>query len=271
MTPRFGVVVWPTDTLGFFFNYAQGFKAPVPSEVNQFFSNPAFGYISRPSPNLGPETSESLELGTRLRDVTFAGGRLRASASAFMSDYEDFIEQVVVSGSFTPMDPAVYQFVNIGEVQIWGLEGRADLAWENGFGFTLSASWAEGDQVVSDGTIGGLVSGPLLSVDPLRVVAGLSYSDPDGRYGGQAAVTYSAQVDENDGGANFRPDAFTILDLTGYWNITDAATLRVGVFNVTDEKYWWWSDVRGVSPTSAIRDAFTQPGRNFSASIAYRF
>jgi hemoglobin/transferrin/lactoferrin receptor protein len=103
------------------------------------------------------------------------------------------------------------------------------------------------------------------------VVAGLSYNNPDGRYGGQATVTRSAQVDENDGGANFRPDAFTILDLTGYWNLTDAATLRVGVFNVTDEKYWWWSDVRGVGPASAMRDAFTQPGRNFSASIAYRF
>lgn len=271
VTPRFGVVVWPTDTLGFFFNYAQGFKAPAPSEVNQFFSNPAFGYTSRPNPDLGPERSESLELGARVRDVAFARGQLRASASAFMSDYEDFIEQVVVAGSFTPMDPAVYQFVNIGEVQIWGLEGRADLAWENGFGFTLAASWAEGDQVVSDGTIAGSVSGPLLSVDPLRVVAGLSYHDPDGRFGGQAAVTYSAQVDENDGGANFRPDAFTIIDLTGYWTLTDAATLRVGVFNVTDEKYWWWSDVRGVGPASAIRDAFTQPGRNVSASIAYRF
>lgn len=271
VTPRFGVVVWPTETLGFFFNYAQGFKAPAPSEVNQYFSNPAFGYISRANPDLGPETSESLELGARLRDVTFAGATLRASTSAFMSDYDDFIEQVVVSGSFIPADPAVYQFINIGEVQIWGLEGRADLAWENGFGIALSASWAEGDQTRSDGTAGGTVKGPLLSVDPLRVVAGLSYNDPDGRFGGQAAVTYAAQVDENDAPANFRPDAFTILDLTGYWNITEAATLRVGVFNATDEKYWWWSDVRGVGPTSAIRDAFTQPGRNVSASISYRF
>lgn len=271
VTPRFGVVVWPTDMLGFFFNYAQGFKAPAPSEVNQYFSNPAFGYISRPNPDLGPETSESLELGARLRDVSIAGGTLRASTSAFLSDYEDFIEQVVVEGSFTPMDPAVFQFVNIGEVQIWGLEGRADLTWDNGFGLTFAASWAEGDQTVSDGTASGTISGPLLSVEPLRIVTGLSYNDPDGVFGGQAIVTYAAQVDENDAAGNFRPDAFTILDLTGYWNITGAATLRVGVFNVTDETYWWWSDVRGVSPTSPIRDAFTQPGRNFSASIAYRF
>ncbi|MBN8608055.1 MAG: TonB-dependent hemoglobin/transferrin/lactoferrin family receptor [Caulobacterales bacterium] len=271
ITPRFGVVAWPTETFGVFFNYAHGFKAPAPSEVNQYFANPAFGYISRANPDLTPETSESIELGVRLRDVTFAGASLRASASTFLSDYEDFIEQVVVDGSFTPMDPAVYQFINIGEVQIWGLEGRADLTWENGFGVTLSASYAEGDQIVSDGTSSGTLSGPLLSVDPLRVVAGLTYADLDGRFGGQAVVTYSAKVDEDNAAGNFRPDAFAIVDLTAYWNVTDAATLRVGVFNATDEKYWWWSDVRGVAPTSAIRDAFTQPGRNFSASIAYRF
>jgi hemoglobin/transferrin/lactoferrin receptor protein len=207
----------------------------------------------------------------RLRETRLAGAEMRASTSAFMIDYEDFIEQVVVSGAFTPMDPAVFQFINIGEVQVWGVEGRADLAWDNGFGLTIAASWAEGDQSVSDGAASGTVSGPLLSVDPLRVVAGLSYDDPNGRFGGQAIVTYSAQVDEDDAGGNFRPDAFTILDLTGYWRLTDAATLRVGVFNLTGEKYWWWSDVRGVTPASTIRDAFTQSGRNVSASIAYRF
>lgn len=271
VTPRLGVVVWPTDTLGVFFNYAQGFKAPAPSEVNQFFSNPAFGYISRPNPDLSPETSESAELGLRLRDVSVGGATLRASTSAFIANYDDFIEQVVVEGSFTPMNPAVYQFINIGEVEIWGVETRADLTWDNGLGLTVATSFAEGDQRVSDGTASGLIDGPLLSVDPFRVVTGLTYNDPSGHWGGQAIVTHADQVDESDAGGNFRPGAFTILDLTGHWNVTSAATLRVGIFNVTDESYWWWSDVRGVSPTSAIRDAFTQPGRNFSASIAYRF
>ncbi|MCR6643144.1 MAG: TonB-dependent receptor [Terricaulis sp.] len=60
-------------------------------------------------------------------------------------------------------------------------------------------------------------------------------------------------------------------DITAFWNITEAATLRVGVFNVTDEKYWWWSDVRGLTGTPAVLDSYSQPGRNYSASISYRF
>ena len=67
------------------------------------------------------------------------------------------------------------------------------------------------------------------------------------------------------------PDGFTLLDLTGYWRLTGDATFRVGVFNLTDELYWWWSDARGLYVTNAALNAYTQPGRNFSASISYRF
>lgn len=266
VTPRFGVVAWPTETFGVFFNYAQGFKAPSPSQVNNNFANPLFGYTSIPNPDLGPETSESAELGVRLRDVSFAGADLRASATAFMSAYEDFIEQVVVGGSFTPGDPARFQYVNLGEVDISGYEARVDASWDNGFGAIVSLAYAEGDQTTSAGR------GPLRSVDPLKIVAGLSYNDPIGRFGGQAIVTYAAgKQADRAGPTDFRPDAFTILDLTAYWHVTDAATLRLGVFNATDETYWWWSDVRGLSATSIVRDAYTQPGRNVSASISYRF
>lgn len=104
-------------------------------------------------------------------------------------------------------------------------------------------------------------------------MTGLSWDDPTGRFGGQAIVTYSSRKEADETNNSFRPDAFTILDLTAYWNITDAATLRVGAFNVTDETYWWWSDVRdfGLTPISPSRFAYTQPGQNFSASISYRF
>ena len=53
--------------------------------------------------------------------------------------------------------------------------------------------------------------------------------------------------------------------------MTEKATLRAGVFNVMDEKYAWWSDVRGLSRTSTTLDAFTQPGRNFGVSVNLRY
>lgn len=265
VTPRFGVVAWPGEHVGVFFNYTQGFKAPTPSQVNNNFANPLFGYTSIPNPDLGPETSESAELGVRLRDIGFFGGRARASASAFIATYEDFIEQVVVGGSFTPMDPALYQFVNLGSVEISGAEARFDAGWDNGFGLRVAAAYAVGDQ-----TSGG-VSAPLLSIEPFRLVTGLIYDAPSARWGGQFIVTFARQKEKDRAPAGvFRPDGYTLIDLTGYLHLTDSATLRVGVFNATDETYWNWSDVRGMTP-SAVMDAWTQPGRNFSASLSYRF
>ncbi|MBX3429186.1 MAG: TonB-dependent hemoglobin/transferrin/lactoferrin family receptor [Hyphomonadaceae bacterium] len=262
VTPRFGIVAWPTERFGVFFNYAEGFKAPSPSQVNNGFSNPIFGYTSVPNPDLRPETSEALELGVRWRNVTLFGGDLRASANVFGSWYEDFIDQIQVSGSFAPLDPAIFQYINFASADVRGAESRADIAWENGFGVSLAVSYAEGD--VNDGT----GAAALESIEPWRIVAGVSYNAPSGAWGGQLIGTYSSKKDERDTTAPFIPDAFAILDATAYWNISDAATLRVGLFNITDEKYWWWNDVRGVS--TAV-DAYTQPGRNFSASIAYRF
>ncbi len=263
ITPRFGAVVWPTETFGVFFNFAEGFKAPSPSQVNNGFANPVIGYTSIPNPDLGPETSEALELGVRWRDVTVFGGDLRASANVFGSWYDDFIEQVQISGSFTPLDPAVFQYVNLSSADIWGAESRVNIAWDNGFGAQTAISFAEGTFVDGAGA-----TVPLESIEPWRIVAGIGYNSPNGVWGGEFLVTHSSKKDERDTGAPFIPDGFTIFDATAYMHIGENAALRVGVFNITDEKYWWWNDVRGVSTTV---DAYTQPGRNFSASISYRF
>ena len=271
VSPKLGVVWWASDSFGLFGSYGAGFKAPTPSQVNNGFSNPAFGYVSVPNPDLGPETSTSVEIGARWRDLDLPGGRAAGHVVAFRSDYEDFISQQVVSGSFTPADPAVYQFVNFTEVEVSGVEARADVFWDNGIRARFSAAWAAGDQTSGTTTV------PLVTIDPIKVVGGLGYDDPAGKWGGQAVLTWSDAKDPGDlAGLACAPDcyageAFTLLDLTLYLNVSDNAVLRAGLFNVTDESYGWWSDVRGLSGTSAVLDAYTQPGRNFSASLTFRY
>ncbi|WP_374274023.1 TonB-dependent hemoglobin/transferrin/lactoferrin family receptor [Brevundimonas sp.] len=270
VSPKLGAVFWADDHFGLFGNVGAGFKAPTPSQVNNFFSNPAFGYTSLPNPDLGPETSVSAEIGMRFRDLDILGGLFSLQVAAFKADYEDFISQEVVSGSFTPQDPAVYQFVNLAEVETHGIEARGRLLWDNGFSADFSASYAKGRQSRPE------LTADLPSVDPIKLVGGLAYDDPAGRFGGQAIVTWS---DEKDGDLRalgcgttcFTGEAFTLLDVTAYWNVTDLVTARVGVFNLTDETYSWWSDIAGVSATSAITDAFTQPGRNVSVSLSLRY
>lgn len=269
VSPKLGVVAWPTDNFGLFFNYGAGFKAPAPSEVNNYFENltfPGSAYTSVPNPDLDPETSDSVEAGIRFRDVSLLGATWRASGSVFQSWYEDFISQEIVSGNGQIATPFIYQYVNLAELEVWGVEARADAAWDNGLGFTISSSFAQGDFTRSG------VTSPYAPIDPWRVVAGLSYTEPQGRFGGQLIVTYSQKKEMGESSLTaYRPDRFWIGDITAFWHITEAATFRVGVFNVTDESYSWWSDVRGLTGTPAARDAYTQPGRNYSASISYRF
>lgn len=266
VSPKLGAVVRVTEGVRLYANYATGFKAPEPSQMNQFFENLAFGYTSLPNPDLGPETSESFEGGVR-----FSRGGFSASATAFIANYDDFISQEVVGGSFTPMDPAVFQFINIGKVEVDGLEGKIDFESRSGITARLAIAYADGDEILPDGS-----ESPLATIDPLSVVAGLGYRDPSGRFGGEAILTHNARksLASTDGvcaGECFRPDAFTILDITAFFQVTDTLVFRAGLFNVTDETYAYWSDVRGLAASSPITDAYTRPGRNVAASASFRF
>jgi hemoglobin/transferrin/lactoferrin receptor protein len=272
VSPKLGVVWQASPTFGLFGNLGEGFKAPTPSQVNNYFSNAAFGYTSLPNPALRPETSRSLEIGARIRDIDIGGGRLSAQLVGFRSDYEDFISQRVTSGAGTPADPAVYQFVNFTDVEISGVEARANIWWDNGVSARFAAAYADGE--INDPVNG---ARSLDTIDPVKVVLGLGYDDPAGRFGTQAIVTWSAARDQADtdnlgcSGNCAVGDDFALLDLTAYWNVSERVTARIGLFNVLDEKYSWWSDVRGVAATSAVLDAYTQPGRNVGLSLALRY
>jgi len=269
LSPKVGATLNLADDVVIFGNYAQGFRAPTPSQVNNFFENLAFGYTSAPNPDLGPERSESFELGAR-----YVGDIFSLQVVGFKADYEDFISQQVIGGSFTPADPAVFQFVNFDMVEIDGVEAKASMKLDNGIHARLALAYANGDIIAPDGTIT-----PLDTIDPFNLVAGLGYRDPDGRFGAEAILTYNARKEAGeveraaDGSELFvRPDAFTILDITAFVEVTDAIKLRAGLFNVFDQTYAYWSDVRGLSvDDSAIFDAFTRPGRNVSVSASFQF
>ena len=261
LSPKLGVTVKLANDVLLYANYAQGFRAPTPYQVNNFFENLAYGYTSLPNPDLGPETSESWEAG-----IKFSTEAVSLQIAAFTADYDDFISQQVVGGSFTPMDPAQYQFVNYDAVAIDGVEAKANFRMGNGFYSRFAIAYADGD-ILSPGQ----APAPLDTIDPLNLVLGIGYREPQGRFGGELIATHHARkpLDETDGG--YRPDAFTILDATAFFAVTDALKLRAGIFNIFDENYAYWQDVRGLSATSTTTDAYTRPGRNASVSLSFQF
>lgn len=264
LSPKMGVVFEPAARARLFFNYARGFKAPSPSQVNNAFANPIQNYRSISNPDLRAETSEAFEGGARWVTPIWS-----AEVTAFSGEYRNFIEQVQVAGTFTPTDPGVFQFVNLSKVKIHGIEGRARLRLENGVGAFLSAAYARGNSYSP-------AKAPLDSIDPVKVSFGVSYRDPAGRFGGELTAVHTERKDAGRvavvcAPTCFRPTGSTVLDVTAFWRFADGLTARAGVFNVTDETYAYWSDVRGVSSTAVSRDAYTQPGRNVSLSLTYDF
>ncbi len=275
VSPKLGAVVKLNEDIRLFANYAQGFKAPEPSQVNQFFSNLAFGYTSRPNPNLKPETSESWEAGFRV-----GHGLVNLDVTGFISDYDDFISQEVTSGAGTPANPMIYQFINLDRVKVKGVEGRVRARTTDGLSATVAVAYAQGDVIEPNGA-----RASLSTVEPLRLVVGLGYRTPDNRLGLDVNATHAAGKEANAttgvcaGAPCYRPEGFTVLDATAYFRVTDGLTLRAGVFNIFDKKYTQWNDVRGLAMTAqgagyitpATADSYTQPGRNGSVSISYRF
>ncbi|MOA51787.1 putative hemoglobin and hemoglobin-haptoglobin-binding protein 2 precursor [compost metagenome] len=74
----------------------------------------------------------------------------------------------------------------------------------------------------------------------------------------------------------FKTPGFGILDLSGFYKVTDDLTVSGGLYNLTDKQYWLWDDVRGYDSVGeaavlspANLDRLTAPGRNFAVNLIW--
>jgi hemoglobin/transferrin/lactoferrin receptor protein len=63
----------------------------------------------------------------------------------------------------------------------------------------------------------------------------------------------------------------TTLDLSGQWRIRKDLRLTASIVNLTDRKYWLWSDVQGLAAATPVADAYTQPARHLRVSLVAQF
>lgn len=281
VSPKIGAVIKLDDSVRLFANYARGFKAPAPSQVNTFFENPTGRYRTIPNANLKPETSSTLEGGLRLK-----GEQVALSVTGFTGRYKNFISLEQVGGTFAANDFGIFQNINLGRVDISGVEAQFEGRTQSGITANLALSYAKG--TVNPGLTS---EAGLLSIDPAKLVMGVGYRHPEGNFGGQIIMTHSAGKTTGStrkGGSVsgcsatlpcILPDSFTILDATAFVKLGEHLTLRAGIFNLLDAKYAWWSDVRPLAATTNVGrtgnldiiDSYTQPGRNVSVSLTARF
>ncbi len=263
VSPKLGVLYRATPQWSVFGNYASGFKAPNAGQVNAFFENVTQFYKTIPNPNLKPEKSQNFEVGAR--------GRLDAltlDVAAFTGRFKDLIEDTVNVGDLgTAASPTVYQSINVGNARISGFEVKGNWDWGRALGGQFSTPFNYGQARGSDLDTGK----PLDSVDPAKLNVGLQYATT----GWDLHVNLAHHAAKKQGDTNaalFVTPAATTLDLGGQWRIQKGLRLNAAITNLTDTKYWNWSDVRGATAAQvAVIDAYSQPGRSLRVSLVADF
>ncbi|MCJ2374676.1 TonB-dependent receptor [Pseudomonas sp. RGM 3321] len=272
LSPKFGVTYALSDAYTWYGQYAEGFRTPSAKALYGRFENPTAGYVVEPNPNLEPETSKSYETGLR--------GRFEAGSfdiAVFYNKYRDFINEDAITPGYSEL---TFQSNNIKHATMKGAEfkGRINLdsiGAPNGLYSQASVAYVQGRN--ND------TGEPINSVNPLTGVIGLGYDQND--YGGLLSWTLvkrKNRVDDSnfhtpDGtSSQFKTPGFGILDLSGYYKVSDDVTVNAGLYNLTDKKYWRWDDVRGYDGVGeagvtapANLDRLTQPGRNFSVNVVW--
>lgn len=263
VSPKLGAMFQMNDAWSVYGNYAAGFRAPNAGQVNAFFENPLAFYRSIPNPDLKAEKSNTFELGLRGRV-----NALRLDAAVFTGRYKDFIQdQVLVSGNYGDRNnPATFQSVNLNRVHISGFELKADYDWGKFAGGDWRTNAAYGYTKGTDKS----TDLPVDTISPQQLVLGVRYDRSN--VGVQFSASHWAGKKAGDAAANawLSPSA-TVLDLSAQWRIRPGTRLNVGVYNLTDKKYWRWSDVRSLTNTTQIADAYSQAGRYVRVSLVQDF
>jgi hemoglobin/transferrin/lactoferrin receptor protein len=273
LSPKLGVTYAISDQYTWYGQYAEGFRTPSAKALYGRFENLQAGYVVKPNPDLEPEKSKSYETGLRGH---FDAGSF--DVAVFYNKYRDFINEDAIQPATATQ--AIFQSNNIAHATIKGVElkGRLNL---DAFG-APEGLYARGAATYLYGRNDDNGQ-PINSINPLTGVFGLGYDQAN--YGGLLSWTVvkrKTRVDDSnfhapDGASTqFKTPGFGVLDLTGFYKVTDDVTLNAGLYNLTDKKYWQWDDVRGYDGVGeagvtapASLDRLTQPGRNFAINVVW--
>ena len=274
VTPKFGVTYALTEQYTWFGQYAEGYRTPSAKALYGRFENLQQSYTVEPNPDLKPESSRGVETGIR---GNFDSGSF--DVAVYYNKYRDFInEDASVAGG------TVQQFEanNIKHATIKGVEAKGRLNLD-AFG-APQGLYTKGSIAYTYGRNDDNGE-PLNSVNPLKGVFGLGYDQQN--YGALVSWTLVKKQNRVDSTTFFAPDGnsangpfktpgFGIVDLTGFYKVTNDVTINGGLYNLTDKKYWDWDDVRSYDSVGeagvtgpANLDRLTQPGRNFAINLIW--
>jgi hemoglobin/transferrin/lactoferrin receptor protein len=290
VSPKLGVIWRFTDALSVYANFDYGFRPPLYSEIAGAWNEQPVAGINiayLPNPNLRAETSRGAEFGVRGKNDAGwfnVDGYYNAYRNFIWSGYAlapnavpNWAYQIAPGAFFNEF----FQAVNARKATIKGLEATGALQLGH-FSDALQGWSLKGSAAVATGRLIQPGDGdytPLNTVDPAKLVAGVSY-DAD-NWGAELTGTAVRRHAGLSDPTIFRPPGYGKLDLYAHYSPTDSLELYAGVSNLTNRKYWDWGNLNSGALGSLISgngvndagtgglpaDRFTMPGRTFSLAV----
>jgi len=192
-SPKTTIGITPIPGLQPYVSYAEGYRAPSVTEAFVSGFHPGGFFYFEPNPNLQPEVGRNKEIGLNIKydDVFSPGDKIRAKVNAFRNDVTNYIDIVPafvdLTGTLPPPPPCqptplgytfCYQYQNIGDVRIQGLEFETN--YDAGTWFAgISGQHIRGESVSTNPTLAatcpaaptsvGCVGAPLASIPPDQI------------------------------------------------------------------------------------------------------
>lgn len=241
--------------------WSQSFRPPTATEMYLTYGG-AGTYVSIGNPNLLPETGNGYEAGIRSGDDQLGG-----SISGYNNYYKNFIDTITTTAAAAGLTGSypygVFKYVNISNVQIYGIEAKAH--WRFAPGWRTWASLAYSVGMDTDANT------YLNSIPPLRAILGLGYATSV--WGADASVTLAAarnNVADPTSSLN-KTAAYAIADFTAWYEpeMIKGLRLQAGLFNALNAVY---VNALNIPDSSTLKqDFYTAPGRSYKVGMTYRF
>ena len=231
--------------LTFYGIYAEGYRAPAITEtlISGFHPAPAtFEFL--PNPDLIPEVAHNFEGGINggFDNVFAADDALSFRAGAYYNKVSDYI-----GGVFDPVANS-FQYQNIAEVRLWGLEFEAN--YDAGWVFAgIAASKVRGDDMTADV--------PLATIPADKVVStlGFRFLDEKATLG---ARWFAVAKQERVPAGSPTSEAYDLVNLFASYAPNDYLSFGVNADNIFDKEY------------RTLLDAQNSPGRSIMFTVTGR-
>ena len=262
ISSKIGVMYDLSDSLSVYMQYAEGFRSPDYESANLTFTNFAYYYSVAPNPDLDSEESSGYEVGLR--------GNIdnhQFSLAAYDTDYENFID--TAARGETAQGIVVYQYVNLNDAEIKGIEASYQTAISDNLLFKLGANRTFG---TSDGE-------KLINISPSKAVLSLAWKSSNEKIKVNSLSSLVASSPSNLPPSCGRSGCNDLVelggrvthDIFGSYQVTPDILLKFGISNITDKKYWNWTTVSGKTTNDPNLEMFVEPGREFNAEVKYIF